>query len=209
MLRTRLLQAKPAHDHDTQRLSLLCVVAALELQAGQGGALELDMAEFYTALYQLLWPLAVATQVEDGESSRGGVAGLRRWSLASLLFHALEVGLVKAPRHTLHVLLDRTAAILRRLLSAAMHWPTTSTLRALQLAHAILARTASMDARFDALLDNRDAVHDGQHDAWAEQPESARVLASGEPCWELLLLSRSHANAQVRETATALLQWTR
>ena len=117
----------------------------------------------------------------------------------------MDLALVKAPRHTLHVSLERTAAMLRRLLTAALQWPTTTTLHALQTAHAILARTTAMDTRFEALLDNRDAVHDGTYDAYAEQPDGARVLASGEPCWELLLLCRTHANAQVRATADALL----
>ena len=216
VLRTRLHSALASladdHDHDGDpiRLGLLCIVAALELQAGQGGALELDMAQFYVALYRLLWPLAMSTNIEEGTTAKPGtVAGLRQWSTAALFFHALETGLIKAPRHTLQVSLDRTAAMVRRVLGAAMHWPTTSALKALQCAHAILSRATTMDSRFDALLDNRDAIHDGQFDPYTDQPDSARVLASGEPCWELILLSRSHANAQVRETATALLQWTR
>lgn len=126
-----------------------------------------------------------------------------------MLFYAMDMALVQAPRATLQVSLERTAALVRRLLGAALHWPTTSALRALELAQAILARTATIEARFEALLDNRDAVQDGQYDPLATQPESARALASGEPCWELCLLSRTHANAQVRETATALLHWTR
>lgn len=207
VLRTHVASALDAGD---VRHALLCIVAAFELQAGQGGALELDLAAFYSALYDLMWPLALHTHMEeegDGAGAAAAKLSMRAWSLTTLLFRALDLALVQAPRHTLHVSLDRTAAMLRRLLTAALHWPTTTTLRALQTAHAILARAASLDTRFEALVDNRDAIHDGTYDAHASQPESARVLASGQPCWELLLLSRTHANAQVRETASALLQW--
>ena len=198
VLRSHVASAMEAGD---VRHALLCIVTALELQAGQGGALELDLGAFYAALYQLLWPLSMHPNIE----ATLGEGGLRTHSLSALLFRAMDLALVKAPRHTLHVSLERTAAMLRRLLTAALQWPTTTTLHALQTAHAILARTTAMDTRFEALLDNRDAVHDGTYDAFAEQPDSARVLASGEPCWELLLLCRTHANAQVRATADALL----
>jgi len=206
VLRTHVTKAIDAHE---PRHALLCIVAALELQAGQGGALELDLGAFYVALYQVMWPLAISSQIEEGAPRQGSsVRGLRSWSMASMLFHALELALVKSSRSTLHVSLDRTAAMLRRLLMSALHWPTTTTLHALQIAHAILARAASVDTRFEALVDNRDAIHDGTFDPYSEQPESARVLASGQPCWELIMLSRTHANAQVRETASALLEWT-
>lgn len=207
VLRTRLADALQAHSY---RAALLCMVTAFALQHGQGGALELDLGDMYGALYTVLLPLSMSGEVEEGEApQRGSMAGLRRWSEASMLLHAMDLALVQAPRATLQVSLERTAAIVRRLLCAALHWPTTSTLRALQLAQAVLARTATIEARMDALLDNRDAVQDGQYDPYAAQPESARALASGEPCWELCLLSRTHANAQVRETAMALMQWTR
>ncbi|WFD27679.1 hypothetical protein MNAN1_002680 [Malassezia nana] len=207
VLRTRLADALQAHSY---RAALLCMVTAFALQHGQGGALELDLGDMYGALYTVLLPLSTSGEVEEGEApKRGSMAGLRRWSEASMLLHAMDLALVQAPRATLQVSLERTAAIVRRLLCAALHWPTTSTLRALQLAQAVLARTATIEARMDALLDNRDAVQDGQYDPYAAQPESARALASGEPCWELCLLSRTHANAQVRETALALMQWTR
>jgi len=207
VLRGRLADALEAR---TYRAALLCMVAALALQHGQGGALELDLGDMYAALYTVLLPLSTSGQLEEGDvPRRGQVAGLRRWSEASLLFYAMDMALVQAPRATLQVSLERTAALVRRLLGAALHWPTTSALRALELAQAVLVRTATIEARFEALLDNRDAVQDGQYDPYAAQPESARALASGEPCWELCLLSRTHANAQVRETATALLLGTR
>ncbi|WFD23448.1 hypothetical protein MEQU1_002139 [Malassezia equina] len=207
VLRTRLTEALDARSY---RAALLCMVAALALQHGQGGALELDLGDMYAALYTVLLPLSTSGLLEEGDvPKRGHIAGLRRWSEASMLFYAMDMALVQAPRATLQVSLERTAALVRRLLGAALHWPTTSALRALELAQAILARTATIEARFEALLDNRDAVQDGQYDPLATQPESARALASGEPCWELCLLSRTHANAQVRETATALLHWTR
>lgn len=207
VLRTRLADALAAR---TYREALLYMVVALALQYGQGGALELDLGDMYTALYTVLMPLSTCGQLEEGDvPKRGQVAGLRRWSEASMLFYAMDMALVQAPRATLQVSLERTAALVRRLLGAALHWPTTSALRALELAQAVIARTAVTEARFEALLDNRDAVQDGQYDPYAVQPESARALASGEPCWELCLLSRTHANAQVRETAAALLHWTR
>ena len=210
------LRAAPRHAG--MRGALFCITSALELLSGQGGALEIDIGDFFAALYRLLLPLAMSTCLEEegalppppgAPRQRARIAGLRRWSEAKLLFHALDIGLVRVPRQAVYMSIDRSAAILRRLLTAAMHWPTTSALQALQVAHAILARTAAVDSRFEALVDNRDSVRDGQHDAYADVPEGARVLPSGEPAWELCALSRVHTNAQVRETATALLNWTK
>lgn len=210
------LRAAPRHVG--MRAALLMIVTALELLKGQGEALEIDIAEFYVALYQLLLPLSMSTCFEEEAAlpepaqvpkNRGRTPGLRRWSEAAMLFHALEVGFVRVSRQSVYMTIDRTAAILKRLLTAAMHWPTGSALRALQIAHTILARTAVVDSRFEALVDNRDTVRDGQYDPYATIPESARVLPSGEAAYELVLLSRTHANAQVRESAENLLNWTR
>ncbi|KAI3618467.1 hypothetical protein CBS9595_002830 [Malassezia furfur] len=233
VLRTRLADAMaeveaapPAETDDLRaaprhvglRAALLMIVTALELLRGQGEALEIDIAAFHVALYQLLLPLSLSTCVEEEAAlpapaqvpkQRGPTPGLRRWSEAAMLFHALDVGLVKVSRQSVYMTLDRSAAILKRLLTAALHWPTGSALRALRIAHTILARTAVVDSRFETLIDNRESVRDGQHDAYATIPEGARVLPSGEAAYELFLLSTAHANAQVREAAEALLNWTR
>ncbi|WFD49471.1 hypothetical protein GLX27_004154 [Malassezia furfur] len=233
VLRTRLADAmaevEAAHTIETDdlraaprhvgmRAALLMIVTALELLRGQGEALEIDIAAFHVALYQLLLPLSVSTCFEEEAAlpapaqvpkQRGPTPGLRRWSEAAMLFHALDVGFVQVSRQSVYMTLDRSAAILKRLLTATLHWPTGSALRALRIAHTILARTAVVDSRFETLIDNRDSVRDGQHDAYATIPEGARVLPSGEAAYELFLLAHTHANAQVREAAEALLNWTR
>ncbi|WFD30697.1 hypothetical protein MSPP1_001721 [Malassezia sp. CBS 17886] len=207
-------EASPLHV--ARHTALACIAAALELLRGQGEALEIDIGDFFASLYQLLLPLSLSTLFEeaaalpaapDAPRNRARIAGLRRWSEADLVFYTLDAGFVRVPRQAVFVSIERTAAVLKRLLTCALQWPTGSALRALQLAHAILARTAVADTRFDALLDNRDSVRDGQYDAYARIPESARVLASGEAAWELQALRQSHANAQVREAADALLHW--
>ncbi|PKI84445.1 hypothetical protein MVES1_001592 [Malassezia vespertilionis] len=222
-----LVDAAPVSDTDDLRAAplhvgmravLYIILGAFELLAGQGEALQIDIADFSIALYRLLLPLSMSTCFEEeaalapgpaAPKQRSRVAGLRRWSEAQLLFHAMDIGLIKAPRQSVYTSVDRNAAILKRLFTAALQWPTGSALRALQLAHTILTRTAIVDARFETLLDNRESVRNGQYDPLATIPESARVLSSGEPAWELLALRRVHANAQVRETAGGLLNWVR
>lgn len=210
------LRASPRHVG--MRAALFVIVTAFELLRGQGDALEIDIADFYVALYQLLFPLSMSTCLEEEAAvpaaptapvNRGRTPGLRRWSESALVFHALDVGFVKTTRQSVYMTIDRTAAILKRLLTSALHWPTVSTLKGLQIAHTILARTATVDSRFEALIDNRESVRDGQHDPYASIPEGARVLPSGEAAYELFLLSQTHANAQVRESALRLLSWKR
>ncbi|WFD41465.1 hypothetical protein MPSI1_000092 [Malassezia psittaci] len=215
-IQTDDLRAAPRHVG--MRTALLMIISAMELLKGQGESLEIDLADFYVALYQLLLPLSLSTCFEEEAAlpapaqtpkNRGPTPGLRRWSESAMLFHILHLGFVKVSRQSVYMTIDRTAAILKRLLTAAMQWPTGSALHALQLAHTILARTAVVDPRFESLIDNRDSVRDGQHDPYASIPEGAWVLPSGEAAFELFLLSSSHANSQVREAATVLLNWKR
>lgn len=208
---------RAAAQHVAMRRALLCIVAALELVGGQGESLQIDMGEFLQAAYQLLSLLSMSTCLEEGAEDHDALvrkappgvrlAGLRAWSEAELLFHVLDIGMAKAPRQAANMSIERTAAIVKRLLTSALQWPTGSVLRALKAARTILGRASAADSRLEALLDTRETVRDGQYDAYAQAPEAARVLASGEAAWELLALAGSHANAQVRETAAALLDW--
>ena len=197
------IRAAPLHKG--LRGALYCIVAALELLKGQGKSLQVDVGDFFVALYQLLPYLSMSTCFEEAGS--GVARGMRTQSEADLLFHALDLGMVKVSRSAVNVSVERTAAIVKRLLTAALQWPTPSVLRALRITHTILGRIVPVDSRIEALLDTRETVHDGQFDAYARMPESARVLAAGEAAWELFALAQSHANSQVRETAAALLDW--
>lgn len=197
------IRASPLHRGT--RGALLCIVTAFELLKGQGEALQVDVGDFFVAIYQLLPALSMSTCFEEEDS--GVAPGMRTSSESDLLFRALDLGMVKVPRHAVNVSLERTAALVKRLMTAALQWPTPSVLRALRMTHTIIGRVVSVDSRIEALLDTRETVRDGQFDAYARVPENARVLAAGEAAWELFALAQSHANSQVRETAAALLDW--
>lgn len=197
------IRASPLHRGT--RGALLCIVTAFELLKGQGEALQVDVGDFFVAIYQLLPALSMSTCFE--EEGSGVAPGMRTSSESDLLFRALDLGMVKVPRHTVNISLERTAALVKRLMTAALQWPTPSVLRALRMTHTIIGRVVSVDSRIESLLDTRETVRDGQFDAYARVPENARVLAAGEAAWELFALAQSHANSQVRETAAALLDW--
>ncbi|WFD35927.1 hypothetical protein MCUN1_002798 [Malassezia cuniculi] len=199
------IRAAPVHKG--MRGVLLCIVAAFELLKGQGESLQVDVGDFFVALYQLLPYLSMSTCFEE-EETNSFTRGMRSFSEADLLFRALDLSMVKVPRQAVNMSVERTAAIVKRLLTASLHWPTPSVLRTLKITHSILGRVASVDTRIEALLDTRETVRDGQYDPYARNPESARVLAAGEAAWELFALAHTHANSQVRETAAALLDWT-
>lgn len=215
--------AEEAIRRNSVREALLCLVTAFELLSGQGEALNIDLSDFIAHLYALILPLALSPTIEErpavAETLAAAAAGAAKGkgpgngkgkskppshlgTEADLLFRAVDLALLRPRASTVPA--ERSAAFTKRLLSASLHWPPTSILRALGVCRTLLAR----ETRLDALWDSEDRARDGVFERAGEDPEAARPLAAGEAVWELALLER-HVNGDVREKARELATWVR
>lgn len=99
----------------------------------------------------------------------------------------------------------RAAAFAKRLLTASLHWPASPALRALVFAKSLIAREGALEALLSSAPGDR--VGDGVYRADVDDPQLCNPL--GACLWELHVLKRSHADAQVREMAGALANYVR
>lgn len=120
-------------------------------------------------------------------------------STSDLLFRALHLAL--APRASVPPW--RAAAFAKRLLSAALHWPGSVALRALEFVAKLVVR----EPQVEALLSTEDRTVDGVYRPDVEDPQLSNPFATS--AYELYLLQAAHVDAQVREAATNLANYTR
>jgi len=90
------------------------------------------------------------------------------------------------------------AAFAKRLLTAALHWDSTTANRAVQFV-AGLVRTNS---KLEALLTTEDRSFDGMFQQEMDDPQLCHPF--GTAFFELILLGKSHIDPDVRDTARAL-----
>lgn len=122
-------------------------------------------------------------------------------SISDLLFRALHIVLSPRTGGGASSPPWRSAAFAKRLLSAALHWPSKSALRALDLIHDLIAK----NPKLEALLSTEDRVFDGIYRADVDDPQLC--CPYGTAFWELQTLATSHMDPGVRATAEKLLSY--
>ncbi|KAL4265268.1 Nucleolar complex-associated protein 3 [Pleurotus pulmonarius] len=189
---------------------LLCIITAFELLSGQGEALNLDLSDFVSCLYAQILPMSLIPEIESSTRTPAKPNPHHQRtpsnklsteaSLSDLLFHALSIvffngktasGSPPPPW--------RSAAFAKRLLSAALHWPSHSALRALEFTQRLLAK----DPKLEALLSTEDRAFDGVYRPDVDDPQLCNPF--GTAFWELNLLATFHGDAKVREEAKKLM----
>ncbi|KAL0946935.1 hypothetical protein HGRIS_013095 [Hohenbuehelia grisea] len=138
-------------------------------------------------------PARGATQAPSPSPS---VADLLFQSLA-LIFGARAVGGPPPPW--------RAAAFAKRLLTAALQWPSGPALRALAFAKGVIARDGALEALLTSAPGDR--VGDGVYRADVDDPQLCHPL--GACLWEVHVLRRSHPDGQVRAVAAQLANYVR
>lgn len=121
-------------------------------------------------------------------------------SLGDMLFRALNVAL--SPRTFGTTPPWRSAAFAKRLLSAALHWPPSVALRALDLVRGLVAK----DAKVEALLSTEDRLFDGVYRPEVDDPQLCHPFGSS--FFELHALKNNHWDPRVREEAQKLVNFT-
>ncbi|KAI0670464.1 nucleolar complex-associated protein 3 [Trametes maxima] len=199
--------------HDASNIAtvqhqLLCVVTAFELLSGQGEALDIDLGDFVNRLYAILPQLALMPDIEapppdhtsnrtaqhNSSSSRGGPPP----STADVLFRALHLAFT--PRSSAAAAPPwRSAAFAKRLLGAALQWPPTTAVRAIEL----VAELVERDPKLEALLSTEDRAGNGVYRADLDDPQLSNPF--GTSFFELHALASTHCAAQVRGAAGKLL----
>jgi len=96
----------------------------------------------------------------------------------------------------------RAAAFAKRLLSACLHWSTTSPiLRSLDLVKSMVAR----DPKVEAMLSTEDRISNGVYRPDVDDPQLCQPFETA--FWELHLLRKQHWDPRVREEAEKLLKY--
>ena len=154
-----------------------------------GEALNVDLSDFTTQLYALVQSLSIAPPPAAAAPTH----------TSDLLFRALHLAF--APRAAVPPW--RTAAFAKRLLTAALHWPGTVALRALEF----VARLVVREPRLEALLSTEDRTVDGVYRPDVEDPQLSNPFTTS--AFELHLLRTAHVDAQVRNAAMNLVNYVR
>ncbi|EIN07402.1 NOC3p-domain-containing protein [Punctularia strigosozonata HHB-11173 SS5] len=213
------------------RHRLRCIIAAFELLSGQGEsyrftespksspslirrsiptlgeALDIDLADFVNSLYGILPTLSFDPSSSSSpypSPSAASASDSASTSTFDLAFRALD--LVFSPRRSLsqaHTPSWRAAAFSKRLLTAALHWPSPFAARAIAFVQTLVAR----DPKLDALLGTADRAADGVHRPYVDDPQLCNPF--GTAFYELLLLRERHCDPAVRKAAVELADFTR
>ena len=175
-----------------------------------GEALNIDLSEFVTSLYAMLLPLAFSSEMDNGSSrplsTTFGI--LENASLTDLLFRALNLifnpqtsgGFSAGIGTSATNPAWRSAAFAKRLLSASLHWSSSSAvLRTLQFVATLIAK----DPKLGALLSTEDRIFNGLYRPDVDDPQLCQPLETS--FWELHVLHRRHCNPAVRDEAGRLL----
>jgi nucleolar complex protein 3 len=223
-LRTRCVTPTLEVQSKRDRARLL-INSLLHIHYTTGEALNVDLTDFTTQLYTLIPSLCLAPPqefVDAAPTNRSSIhtttttasaaattttaassSPLLRTAISKitpapstsvLLFRALHLAF--APR--VSVPPWRAAAFAKRLLSAALHWPSAIALRALEF----VARLVASEPRLEALLSTEDRTVDGVYRPDVEDPQLCNPFATS--AYELHLLQTAHVDARVREAAANL-----
>jgi nucleolar complex protein 3 len=159
-----------------------------------GEALNVDLSDFNTQLYSLVQSLSIAPHLDAAGTGNTATA-----TTSDLLFRALHLAFAPSAA----VPPWRTAAFAKRLLTAALHWPSAVALRALEFVAGLVVR----EPRLEALLSTEDRTVDGVYRPDVEDPQLSNPFTTS--AYELHLLRTAHVDAQVREAAVNLVNYVR
>ncbi|KAI0082699.1 nucleolar complex-associated protein 3 [Panus rudis PR-1116 ss-1] len=191
----------PTDTREVQH-QLLCIVTAFELLSGQGEALDIDLTDFVNRLYAMIPSLCLQAHIETPPPIEF-VAEMRvskPSTTSDMLFRALQLAF--SPRTSAGSAPPwRSAAFAKRLLTASLHWPSATVLRAIDFVLGLVER----DFKLEALLSTEDRSVDGVYRPDLDDPQLCNPF--GTSFWELHLLSRTHWDAKVREAARRLLNF--
>ncbi|KAH7340952.1 CBF/Mak21 family-domain-containing protein [Rhizoctonia solani] len=187
-------------ESEVLRQRLLCISTAFELLGGQGEALNIDLNEFVQHLYSLILPLSLSPNIESSPQNSAGKS-IHLASSADLLFRALNKVFAPRTASTAHPPW-RVAAFAKRLLTASTHFPPATSVRALELVHALIVKYPQLDA----LLGSDDRAANGVYRADVDDPQLANAFASS--AWEAQLLT-SHWDESVRTAALKIANFVR
>ncbi|TPX57465.1 hypothetical protein PhCBS80983_g03803 [Powellomyces hirtus] len=201
------LEGSNAASTDT-RSAFHCVIAAFQLLSGQGEALNLDLKDFYTAMYTQMMRLpmnasaavAVAGTSKDRQrrlqrvatAASPGVMHLesRSGSEIELALQGFELLFYKKRA----VPVERVAAFVKRMASLALHLPPHAVLACLSIIRSLIIRFP----RLESLLDAEGRIGTGVYRPMLEDPELSNPFATN--MWELSLFLH-HYHPTVRTMA--------
>ncbi|KAG6818144.1 hypothetical protein H0H87_000049 [Tephrocybe sp. NHM501043] len=164
-----------------------------------GEALNIDLSDFISALYALILPLSLMADIDAVPPSLAtGSRPAKTHSVSDMLFRTLNI--VFSPR-SLGAAgpPGRSAAFAKRLLSASLHWPQATALRALEFVGGLVAK----DPKLEALLSSKDRTFDGIYRADLDDPQLSNPF--GTSFWELHALRKKHWDGRVRAEAERIL----
>ncbi|KAH8117472.1 nucleolar complex-associated protein 3 [Phellopilus nigrolimitatus] len=186
---------------------LQCIVTAFELLSGQGEALNIDLTDFVNRLYAMIIPLSTMPGIEapiaGTKASRISKIDSKNDTPANMLFRALNLvfsartpSFAKSPPW-------RTAAFAKRLITASLQLPASTTTRLLTFTQSLFAK----EPKLEALLSAEDRMADGIYRPDVDDPQLCNPFATN--LWELQLLSEKHVDQDVRRAANELLHYSR
>jgi nucleolar complex protein 3 len=164
-----------------------------------GEALNIDLNDFINHLYSIIPSLSASPEVDRSpiEHRSDVTTAFQLQSPSDLLFKILHH--VFSPRISASVSPAwRSAAFAKRLLTAALHWPPRSAIRAIEF----VARLVVKESRLQGLLSTEDQSADGVYRPDVDDPQLSQPF--GTSFWELRLLEKTHYDNEVREAARKL-----
>jgi len=154
---------------------------------------------------ELSMVLGIEDAPQNSRSSRAVLGAPRKGanaSISDLLFRALS--LVFTTRASSGNSPPwRSAAFAKRILTAALHWPSATVLRTLDFVHTLLVKEPALES----LLSTEDRVADGIYRPELDDPQLCNAFATS--FWELRHLERTHWDARVRAEAAKLANFRR
>ena len=171
-----------------------------------GEALNIDLTDFVNHLYALIIPFSTMSGIESPAAgirySRGQKGkNFTGHSPADMLFRTLN--LIFTSRTSSKHPAWRTGAFAKRLLSAALHFPPTTTKRTLVFVKSLLSK----DAKLEALLSTEDTIANGIYRPDVDDPQLSNPFAA--TLWELQILSNTYLDQDVRKLAQELIHYSR
>ena len=160
-----------------------------------GEALNIDLSDFVSYLYNIIQPLCLAPDIDRPIAEQGGGTT----SLADKLFRALEI--VFSPR-SFGVAAPswRSAAFAKRCLGASLHWPPALALRSLDFVDGLILK----DDKLERLFFTEERSLDGVYRPDIDDPQLCNPF--GTSFWELYSLREDHYDGRVREAAGAIIK---
>lgn len=167
--------------------------------------MNIDLTDFINLLYALIVPLSITAGIEspiNSRASRNSKAVNKGDTPADMMFRALNLAFSPRSSSSKHPPW-RSAAFAKRLLTASLHFPPSTALRALGFVRILLVK----EPKLEALLSTEDRISDGIYRPEIDDPQLCNPFATN--FWELQLLAERHSSEEVRQGAADLMVFSR